>query len=450
MQIAVKMSVCKYTHFFMNLSHHLDLTRQQTLPSLSHFNELIDLNWIEACLKETGKASIRKRKLPAEHVVWLVIGLALFRDQPIWYVVQQLQLVFGTTQYCVPSASVQARQRLGLEPLQALFSTLSQAWFQDSQQQHSDFHGLRICAVDGIVWSMPHTQENLNHFGSSKGKNASAPYPQVRATCLVNTNTHEIIDAQLGSMDQGELTLASQLKAPAQSITLFDRAYFSADFLINWHSQTESRHWLMRAKDNLRYEIIKQHSKHDAHIRMPVSPRAKKLNPLLGEYWEARLIEIEHLGKTRRYITSLMDSKAYPLKEVAMLYVQRWEIEMCYREIKSDLQDSQTLRSKQPDLVYQELWGVLIAYNVLRRQMRFMAERVKVSPLKISFHIASMSIINILRHTPLESAGNLPRHLEHLLESSKMYVLPEKRHRLCPRVVKGKPAKYPKKKCQSA
>ncbi len=88
----------------MNLSHHLDLTRQQTLLSLSHFNELIDLNWIKACLKETGKASIRKRKLPAEHVVWLVIGLALFRDQPIWYVVQQLQLVFGTTQYCVPSA----------------------------------------------------------------------------------------------------------------------------------------------------------------------------------------------------------------------------------------------------------------------------------------------------------------------------------------------------------
>lgn len=46
----------------------------------------------------------------------------------------------------------------------------------------------------------------------------------------MNTNTHEMIDAQMGSMDQGELTLASQLKAPVRSITLFDRAYFSADF----------------------------------------------------------------------------------------------------------------------------------------------------------------------------------------------------------------------------
>lgn len=221
---------------------------------------------------------------------------------------------------------------MGLEPLQAFFSTLSQTWSKESQQQYSGFHSLSVCAVDGIVWSMPHTKENFNRFGSSKGKTVPAPNPQMRATCLVNANTHEIIDAKLGSMDHGELTLANQLKAPPQSITLFDRAYFSGDFLINWHSQTQDSHWLMQAKDNLRYEVIKQHSKHDAHIRMSVSPRAKKLNPLLGEYWEARLIDIEHLGKTRRYITSLMDSKAYPPKEVGMLYIQRWEIEICYRK----------------------------------------------------------------------------------------------------------------------
>ena len=134
------------------------------------------------------------------------------------------------------SAVVQARQRLGSEPLNALFSLLSQAWFEESQQQYSNFHGLSVCAVDGVVWSMPYTDENFAHFGSSKGKTADAPYPQVRATCLVNTATHEIIDAQIGSMDQGELTLASQLSPCSHSITLFDRAYFSADFLIGWQN----------------------------------------------------------------------------------------------------------------------------------------------------------------------------------------------------------------------
>ena len=121
---------------------------------------------------------------------------------------------------------------------------------------------------------------------------------------------------------------------------------------------------------------------------------------------------------------------------------------MCYREIKSDLQDGKHLRSKQPDLVYQELWGVLIAYNVLRRQMKYMAQRVKVSPLRISFHLASISILNILRFTSLDSAGNLPKHLESLLGKAKMYILPERRKSNCPRVVKIKPQKYPRQ-CQS-
>ena len=82
------------------------------------------------------------------------------------------------------------------------------------------------------------------------------------------------------------------------------------------------------------------------------------------------------------------------------------------------------------------------------QQERFIAEHAKVSPLRISFHIASMSIINILRHTPLESAGNLPKHLAQLFEQSKIFVLPEKRQRQCPRVVKIKAQKYPRK-CQS-
>lgn len=434
--------------FFMTLSEHLESTLEHSLPSLNHFCELIDLNWIETSLHQTGKASIRRRKLPAEHVVWLVIGLALFRNQPIGYVVEQLKLVFGTTEYCVPSAVVQARQRLGSEPLNALFSLLSQAWFEESQQQYSNFHGLSVCAVDGVVWSMPYTDENFAHFGSSKGKTADAPYPQVRATCLVNTATHEIIDAQIGSMDQGELTLASQLSPCSHSITLFDRAYFSADFLIGWQKCAEESHWLMRAKDNLRYEIVKRNSQHDFHIRMPISTRAKKLNPALGDYWEARLIEVEQSGKIRRYITSLIDSKRYPLLALAKLYAQRWEIEMCYREIKSNLQEGKHLRSKQPALIYQELWGVFIAYNILRRQMKYMAQRAKVSPLRMSFHITSIAILNLLKFDSLASAGNLPKHLESLMEKSKRYVLPKKRSRNYPRVVKGKPQKYPKK-CQS-
>lgn len=115
----------------------------------------------------------------------------------------------------------------------------------------------------------------------------------------------------------------------------------------------------MRVKDNLRYEVVKHHSPHDFHIRMPISARAKKLNPALGNYWEARLIEVEQAGKTIRYITSLIDSKRYPLLSLAKLYIQRWEVEMCYREIKSNLQERKHLRSKQPALIYLDLSRIM-------------------------------------------------------------------------------------------
>ncbi|MHB1112120.1 MAG: transposase [Acidovorax defluvii] len=143
----------------------------------------------------------------------------------------------------------------------------------------------------------------------------------------------------------------------------------------------------LRAKDNLRHEVVATHAKEDCTIRMPVSPRARKLAPGLPLWWQARLIEVTLAGRTRRFMTPLCDPKRYPAKQLADLYLQRWEIELGFREIKQSLQANNfVLRSKQPALVRQEIWGVLIAYTLLRRQMRLM-----VPPVRIGFHVIGIS-----------------------------------------------------------
>lgn len=253
-------------------------------------------------------------------------------------------------------------------------------------------------------------------------------------------------------MTQGELTLADALQAPDQSLTVFDRAYFSAAFLLRWQTQGCARHWLMRAKDNLRHEVVATHAPGDFSIRMPISPRARQLHPELPAYWSARLIEVELGGTTRRFITSLDDAQRYTAQALAHLYRQRWEIELGFREIKQSLQAGEfVLRSKQPALVRQEIWGVFIAYTLLRRQMRLMAEHIKVEPVRMGFHATSIAIIDILRFAPLESPGTLPKRLALLFEQAHLFVLPPRREeRSFPRVVKHRPAKYPRKKCQSA
>lgn len=429
----------------------LQNTLDETLAALpasgmAELATLIDPDWIEQALGATGKASIRRRKLPADHAVWLVIGLALFRHMPLWQVVQEMALTLDGQDLPVPSSSVQARQRLGAEPLAHLFGLLTDAWGR-AHPVHEE--SLRVLAVDGVVWSAPDSPDNRQALGSGLTQYGPQPWPMVRGVCLLDTDSHELLDAKLGNYHCGELTLAADLRGLDHSITLFDRAYFSAAFLMDWQHAGAQRHWLMRAKDKLRHEIVQTLGEGDWLIRMPVSQRARQLRPELPNHWDARLIQTHAGGKTRRFITSLLDPSRFAASELAQLYRQRWEIELGFREIKQSLQQGQgVLRSKQPELVMQEVWGVLIAHTLLRRWMRLMAQHAGVEPTRISFHTARHAIIGVLNTVHLARAAALPQHLQRLLEQARYFVLPPRRtDRSFPREVKRSArGKYPSKK----
>lgn len=423
------------------LDSALRATQPHVPERLDALASLIDPEWITQALSLTGKASLRRRKLPAEHAVWLVIGLALFRNLPLWQVAQQLALTLDGLP-TAPSAVVQARQRLGEEPLASLFGLLTRAWRGVPQADT-----LRVLAVDGVVWSAPDTLDNREQLGSCRTQHGPLPWPQVRAVCLMDTVSHELLDARIGGMASGELTLAASLDGLDHSLTVFDRAYFSAAFLLGWQAQGRERHWLMRAKEKLRHEIVAEFAPGDWLVRLPVSPQARQRDPALPTHWEVRLIEVAVGGKRRRFLTSLRDAVAHPATVLAGLYRERWEIELGFREIKQSLQATQpVLRSKQAALVRQELWGVLIAYTLLRRWMREMAGHVGVEPRRIGFHTAMHAVLNLLCYASLESAATLPRQMTHLLEQARFFVLPPRRpDRSCPRVVKNRAHKFPTK-----
>ena len=221
------------------------------------------------------------------------------------------------------------------------------------------------------------------------------------------------------------------MRGTDHSLTLFDRAYFSAAVLLARQGAGEQRHWLMRAKDKLRYQVLQTHGAGDWLIEMPVSAQARQQQATLPARWQARLIEVRVAGRPRRFLTSLLDAARYPAEQLAHSYVQRWEIELVSREIKQSLQAGEfVLCGKQAALVRQERWGVLLAYSLLR----------------IGFHVAAIAITDVLRFAPLESAGTLPRWLALLFEQAKLFILPPRREgRAFPRVVKAWARKYPRK-----
>lgn len=438
-----------WVRFFMSLQLLLNQTAELTPHSLERFAAVLDPAWIDQALQQTGTVSLRRRRLPAERMVWLVIGLALFRNEPIWHIVQQLDLAEGAASapWPVPSAAVAARERLGEAPLAWLFDRLARAWTQAPVPTAALFHGLRTLAVDGVVFSMPDTPANGDAFARQRfAQGVGSGWPQLRAVGLMDTYSHLLCAARFGDYAQSEFRYARALMeaAPDHSLTPFDRLYYSAALLLDWQNAGTERHWRLRARTPLRFTIVTEWGPGDWLVQLPVSPQARRGRPDLPAYWQARLIECAIDGRVRRFLTSLGDPIRYPATEVAQHYVWRWEIEMGFRDIKQGmLAGAPVLRSKLPELVRQEMWGVLIAYNLLRQEMRGMADELQIEPQRLSFRWLALTIAWALTQWPLQTPGALPKRLAWLRAHARDYLLPPRRKRTYPRALKSGQRKYP-------
>jgi hypothetical protein len=139
-------------------------------------------------------------------------------------------------------------------------------------------------------------------------------------------------------------------------------------------------------------EEVERYGEHDRLVRMKVSPQACKRNPELPLSWDVRKVSYESHGKVRSLLTSLL-VESYDTAAVAQLYLERREIELGFRDIKSSMQQNAvTLRSKKVELIYQEVRGLLLAYDIIRRQASQAAVAFGRAPSDIRFKPACQYI----------------------------------------------------------
>ena len=144
---------------------------------------------------------------------------------------------------------------------------------------------------------------------------------------------------------------------------------------------------------------------------------------------------------------SLLDSKLFPAHEIIALYHERWELELGYDEIKTELLDrEETIRSRKPDGVKQELWGILLAYNLVRLEMTRIAAEADVEPTRISFVEALRLIRDEWEWLTVTSPAAIPKRLETMRRNVQRYILPPRRSRTFPRAVKIKMSSYDRKR----
>jgi hypothetical protein len=347
-----------------------------------------------AAIAAAGKTSRRQRDLPAHVVLYYVIALTLYMQVSYGEVLRCL--LEGVKWLLGPAWEVkvtgksgisQARTRLGWEPLQQLHDEVvapiavkrtKGAWYRD----------WRLVSVDGSTLDVADNQNNEQAFGRPSASRGSSAYPQVRFVSLVENGTHVLFGTRLGGYHEGEISLAHKVLPSLKKgmLCLADRNFFGFDL---WKkARATAADLLWRVKKNLRLPCEKRLA--DGSYRSTIyrsdQDRRRGANGIRVRVIEYTLQGVVDAEPIYRLVTSILDPDQAPAKELAALYHERWEIETALDELKTHLRGAKiVLRSKTPDLVRQEFYGLMMTHFAVRGLMHEAALQAGEDPDRLSF-----------------------------------------------------------------
>lgn len=369
-------------------------TRVTDFISLGVVADRFPLSQVQEILRETGRASARQRQLPAHVVVYYVIALALFMNVSYGEVLrclveglEWLGLPVRRIRKTGPSGISQARTRLGHEPLRRLYQEVVVP-IATASTKGAWYRHWRLVSIDGTTLDVADTKENDASFGRPGASRGRTAYPQIRLVCLVENGTHLLFETQMGPYGASETQLSKTLlgQLTPEMLCLADRGFFGYEA---WRQASATGAALVwRVKKNLVLPCLKRLPDGSYLSRIYPSPKDRRhdrrgIDVRVVEY---RLEGVEDAEPLYRLITTIPDPEMGPAHELAALYHERWEIESAFDELKTHLRGRGiVLRSKTPELVRQEFYGLLLAHFAVRALMHQAALHGDVDPDTLSF-----------------------------------------------------------------
>jgi hypothetical protein len=348
---------------------------------------------VRAVLAETGRASERERDLPAQVMVYYAIALALYMGSSLREVLrcllEGLRWLWGAEAVKVAGKSgiSQARTRLGEAPLRRLYEELVRP-IATPASKGAWYRGWRLASLDGSCLDVADTAANRAAFGCPGASRGESAFPQLRLVALVENGTHVLFGARLGRHAEGETTLAHDVLGALRPgmLCLADRQFFGHAL---WRAASATgADLLWRVKGNLR--LPRETALPDGSYLTTIYPgeadRRHRTGSVRVRVIEYRLEGVAEAEPLYRVLTTILDPQQAPAAELAALYHERWEIEVALAELKTQLRGARVvLRSKTPDLVRQEVWGLLLAHFAVRGLMHEAALRADEDPDRLSF-----------------------------------------------------------------
>lgn len=339
------------------------------------------------------KSSERVRDLPAEVVTYYVMALGLLMAvstrEVLRVLVEGLRWLEGDKGMKVASKAAisQARRRLGPEPLRRLWESAA-APMAEPQTPGAFYRGQRLVALDGSTLDVPDTASNREYFGKPGASRGEAAFPQLRLVGLIETGSHGFFSVAMGPYARSEHTLAEAVVPALRPgmLCLADRLF--ASFRLWQQAAATGAALLWRIRSNLILPVEEALSDGSYLSTFYASPkdRRHRRDGVRVRVIEYRL-EGHPDGETYRLMTTLLAADLAPAEELAALYPERWELEGAFDELKTHLRGGGqvVLRSKTPELIEQEFYGLLLAHRAVRTLMLKAARKAELDPDRLSF-----------------------------------------------------------------
>jgi hypothetical protein len=348
-------------------------------------------------------------------VVYYVIALALYMHSSYREVLRCL--LEGVQWLRAPSASLRvvgksgiskARTRLGWEPLRDLQEELVQpiakrstrgAWYGD----------WRLVSLDGSCLDVADERSNDEVFGRPGASRGDSAFPQIRFVCLAENGTHVLFGSQMDGYRTSEIALAKKVlpRLRKDMLCLADRGFFGFDL---WQqAQGTGADLLWRMKKNMRMDCDQPlaDGSYLSHVYPTERDWRHKTNGIAVRVIDYSLEGMADAEPLYRLATTILDPEQAPAQELAALYHERWEVETAFDELKTHLRGARmVLRSKTPDLVRQEFYGLLMAHFAIRGLMHEAALKVDEDPDQLSFlHTVRVVRRRLARYTAISPSA---------------------------------------------
>jgi hypothetical protein len=270
---------------------------------------------------------------------------------------------------------------------------------------------LLLVALDGSTLALQDTPANAKEFGRFSNQNGDSAWPRARFFALVECGTHLIFAARLRGYRGSEMDLAKSLIASLREgmLCMANRLFPGYEIWNQFAVTGACLFW--RAKFLL--HLVKIETLDDGSYLakwLPEEERKKGNVAVIVRVIEYKLKDpgvVSDKQEIYRLITTILDpAMATAAAELAALYPQRWEIEISIKEGNSILRKGKIrLRSKIPELVKQEFWGIILAHYLVRKMTAQAALDKKRDPDELSYQGG----IEIIKSTLTGPVLNIPR-----------------------------------------